>query len=380
MLRFENRKAARTHRVVLATEYVIVTLLPTFDRSNALLQILLSASHSLGMSDSEGTLVDTTVPIPLRSRRTIRIEKKVRKKAKKHVASDEPKALLDLPSEILVEILGYLQPSDVFKTLRVNRALHSLIICNERAIVRNLIGRRYSVLARCFPLPLPFEKVDIDARAALLNEKRQELLNIHRKPYQHIKSPEPLVICTCLTCVLAWNNLCLLVDFAHWQNNLDQGEPIPMIPRGRNPPWNQSLVTANGIVVEKAMERHLWYARILEQHLDSTTRAIKRLSIARKKEPPFQTSIKDVELETDAFTQRHGPPSYEFPYHRDNYYMLESYLPNRRWDKEKQTWLYYPDSQHERDLEWVKRQTIRQEELKREITWNGKILRTEVHA
>ena len=317
------------------------------------------------MSDWEEPLIDTTAPILLHSKRTRRLQKRLQRRTEKHAVSDEPRTLLDLPSEILVDIFGYLRPSDVFTALRTSRTLESLITRNEKAIVKDIIATRYSVLTRCFPLPVPFEKVDSAAQPALLSERRQELMSIHKKPYQHIRPPDPKAICTCLTCMLAWNNLCLLIDFARWQDNLDRGEPIPIIPRGRNPEWNQKIVMESSQVVEKAMQSRRWYARILEQHLASTTRAIKRLSTARRKNPPFQMSTEDASSETDWFTERSGPPSYEFPFHRDNYYMLEAYLPNRRWEKEGQRWLYYPESQHEWDMEWIMRQAVLHEEQER---------------
>jgi len=54
------------------------------------------------------------------------------------------------------------------------------------------------------------------------------------------------------------------------------------------------------------------------------------------------------------YLARKGPPSYEFPYHRDNYYNLEAYVPNRKWSHEEGCWKYYAATQHERDLEWVR--------------------------
>jgi hypothetical protein len=59
--------------------------------------------------------------------------------------------------------------------------------------------------------------------------------------------------------------------------------------------------------------------------------------------------------ETDAFLAKHGPPSLEFPYQRDEYYMLEAYLPNRWWKKQDAYWFYTINGQHERDLELVQR-------------------------
>ena len=72
----------------------------------------------------------------------------------------------------------------------------------------------------------------------------------------------------------------------------------------------------------------------------------------------------DVKEETDAFLERSGPPSTDFPWVRDNYYMLEAYAPNRGWfafargdgegEKGEGEWRYMPASQHERDVEFVK--------------------------
>ena len=62
----------------------------------------------------------------------------------------------------------------------------------------------------------------------------------------------------------------------------------------------------------------------------------------------------DAAAETDLFLERSGPPSLDFPYHRDNYYMLEAYLPNRGWDAEVGEWRYMSALQHDRDVEFVK--------------------------
>lgn len=219
-----------------------------------------------------------------------------------------------------------------------------------------LITRRYSVLTKCFPLPVLLENVDEGAHSALLDDERQAThLHIHKKPYQHVKSPDPHVICTCLTCMLAWNNLCVVVDFTYWQRNLDQGEPIPMIPRGKFPKWNEKLTSINAAVVEKALCNSLWYARILEEHLRSTIGSIRRHgNNMGNKRRRFRMSIEDVVAENDLFLQRSGPPSLDFPFHRDNYYMLEAYLPNRGWNSEVGEWRYMPTTQHDRDVEFVK--------------------------
>ena len=63
----------------------------------------------------------------------------------------------------------------------------------------------------------------------------------------------------------------------------------------------------------------------------------------------------DEKAETDLFLERSGPPSTELPFHRDQYYLLETYMPNRGWNSEEQRWMYMPADQHDRDVAWVVR-------------------------
>ena len=65
-------------------------------------------------------------------------------------------------------------------------------------------------------------------------------------------------------------------------------------------------------------------------------------------------TIQDAAAENDDFLNRSGPPSLAFPFHRDNYYMLEAYLPNRGWNSDASEWRYMPATQHDRDVEFVK--------------------------
>jgi hypothetical protein len=252
-----------------------------------------------------------------------------------------------------MDIFTLLRPSDLFNVARTSKSLHEFIFAQDAALAREIIGWRYIALSKCFPLPVPLTEVDESIHPALQSEDRG--MSIHRKPYQHIKGQDPKVICTCLTCMLRWNAIGLIVDFAHWQDNLDQGEPIPMIPRGKYPEWNEQLISENSAVVEKALRSPLWYARILEVHLSSTTRSIRRHGNNKgNKRRRFRMSPEDAAAETDLFLERSGPPSLDFPFHRDNYYMLEAYLPNRGWSSTQQRWMYMPASQHDRDVELVR--------------------------
>jgi hypothetical protein len=311
------------------------------------------------LDDDEEPLVDTTAALPLHSKKTERMQKRLEKKSKKK-PSPKPQSFLDLPSELLLDILTYLRPRDIFTLRRLNHLTKSFIASNEATISREIIRTRYSILAKCFPLPVPFASLDPQYHSALLSPKRQDLLAIHKKPYQHAKPLDPLEICTCMTCVFAWNNLCTIVDLAHWQQALDNREPIPMIPRGQNPDWNQNLITHNASLVHAAMSKPLVYAALLALHLNTSTRTILRRSKYIKRRPvlpehrPYQLSLVEAAQESDEYLSRNGPPSYEFPFHRDNYYNLEAYVPNRKWSREEGCWKYYAGTQHERDLVWVR--------------------------
>ncbi|KAI0023985.1 hypothetical protein F4780DRAFT_687025 [Xylariomycetidae sp. FL0641] len=300
--------------------------------------------------DELGILEDKTEALTLRSKRTERSRKKQSKKAERKFRDP----LMSLPYDLLIEILTILRPREIFVLQRTSKTWRSFIQQEESRIANAVIRWRYSCLEKCFRLPVRISQVDPAIHPSLQSPERQELLNIHKKPYQHVLPPEPTEICTCLTCLLRWSGLCLIVDFAHWQPSLEDGIPIPMIPRGKNPQWNQALITRNANIVRKAFDSPLWYASLLEAHLKSTTMAIRRHAANKgNKRSRFHMMQEDLDAGTDDFLGRSGPPSYDFPFHRDNYYMLEAYLPNRSWIKEQSHWVYLPEDQHDRDVGFV---------------------------
>ncbi|KAI6082217.1 hypothetical protein F4821DRAFT_219569 [Hypoxylon rubiginosum] len=312
--------------------------------------------RKIEISDDEelGELEDRTEALTLRSKRTERARKRQAKKAKR--PNHDSRDLLSLPYELILEILGLLRPSDIFNLVRVSSAYHGFITEEEHRISRDITSWRYACLSKCFRLPVTMQEIDPSIREFVQNPERQDLLTIHKKPYQHIQAPDPAEVCTCLTCLLRWSSLCLIVDFAHWQRNLDVGEPIPMIARGKNPEWNQNLIASNAAIVRKALQSPLWHARLLEAHLDSTTRSIRRQSANKgNKRRRFRMSQEEMESGSDLFLERSGPPSFDFPFHRDNYYMLEAYLPNRGWKADSESWMYVPAEQHDIDLQYIVR-------------------------
>ncbi|KAF2255187.1 hypothetical protein BU26DRAFT_559804 [Trematosphaeria pertusa] len=302
-------------------------------------------------SDDDEPLEDKTAALSLRSKRTGRMWKKQAKRDRKREAV---LTLTKLPTELILECLKLLQPGDVLRFGFVNRRFRSLVDANAAVLGGAFLGTRYPLLVQCFPLPKRLAEVDAALQALLVHPKRQSQLGIHRKPYQHVPPPDPNVLCTCLTCVMSWNNLCLVLDFAHWQDNLDKGEPIPIVPRGQSPQWNQQLVHRNANIVRLAIRDPLWHARILETHLDSTIRSIRRHAKNKgNKRKHVEMTDEEAELGTDRFLSKPGPSSFEFPYIRDEYYLLEAYLPNRTWRTPEQKWLYIIEGQHERDLGMV---------------------------
>ncbi|KAH8815713.1 hypothetical protein F5884DRAFT_852176 [Xylogone sp. PMI_703] len=313
-------------------------------------------------SDEE-PLVDTTAALALHSKKTARLQRRQQKKQLARKVHTDIHSLLDLPYVVLLEILSFLEPSDIFTLLQLSRSTRAFILDNETSIATTIKNRRYWVLNQCFPTPLPLEAVPDSARSALLSKEWQDRLRIHRNPYQHIKHIDPLAVCTCMNCVLAWNNLNIILDLAHWQTNFENREPLPIIPRGTNPQWNVKLLDQHAEIVTKAMYSPLAHARILQVHLDTTTRTIIRSGKWRKKGErpttirPRLYHLTDVEAASgvDAYLERSGPPSYQPIYMRDNYYHVEAFVPNRKWDKEQQRWQYYSKwpKPHENDLGWV---------------------------
>jgi hypothetical protein len=53
----------------------------------------------------------------------------------------------------------------------------------------------------------------------------------------------------------------------------------------------------------------------------------------------------------------------DMPFHRDNYYMLEAYLPNRSWFADDKRWGYMPAEQHQRDLEQLRKFVLWRREM-----------------
>lgn len=296
------------------------------------------------------------------SKKSERLRKKQLKRGK---FEDSQITLLDLPYDIVIQILSILRPSDIFRLSRTCHSLHTFLL-DEHCIrvARAIVQWRYACLEKCMCLPVPASTIPDVFRDALQDQERLKGHDIRRRPYyQHIKPPDPEVVCTCLTCVLRWNVLCLAVDFAHWQDHLDTNEPLPVIPRGKQPQWNKKLLDSHATVVEKAVLSSaggkacpMWHAVILEAHLGSTVRSVRRHTANKfNKRTRFLLTPQDAAWETDAFLQRKGPPSLDFPFHRDNYYMLEAYLPNRSWFSEKGRWGYMPAEQHEKDLEQLRK-------------------------
>lgn len=308
-----------------------------------------------GDSESDGNepLEDKTAALALKSKRTERMQRRreVRDRRKEARAS-----LSKLPTELLLECLVHALPRDVASFSLVNRRFHALVAAHSRVIGDAIVARRYTLLAQCFPTPRRLADVEPGVRALLVDPTRQTQLSIHKRPYAHISPPDARELCTCLTCILTWNNLGLVLDFAHWQQHLDDGVPIPILPRGQSVAWNSELVERNARITRNAVNDPLWHARILEMHLDSTVRSIRRhtKNKGNKRTHVLMTEA-DAAAGTDAFLAKHGPPSLEFPYQRDEYYMLEAYLPNRWWKKAEMRWVYIIAGQHDRDLELVQR-------------------------
>ncbi|KAF2015821.1 hypothetical protein BU24DRAFT_462043 [Aaosphaeria arxii CBS 175.79] len=307
-------------------------------------------------SDDDEPLVDVTAAIPLKSKRTARMN---RKKTVRETKERQKPSLTNLPTELVLEVLQYLLPSDVLNLSLVNHRYNAVVNGNANIVGNKIIKRRYAILAQCFQLPRLLSDIEPSMRMILREPTRQKSLTIHRNPYQHIRRPDPQYVCTCVTCILLWHNLCVALDFAHWQDKLDSYEPITMIPRGQSTAWNEALLDRNARIVRKALESSLWHAWILETHLKSTVRAIRRQNANKgNKRKHVDMTPEEAASEMDAFLEKTGPPSHEMPFHRDNYYLLEAYLPRRAWSSKEQRWRYNVAGSHEQDLVYLARSSM----------------------
>ncbi|TKA72879.1 hypothetical protein B0A55_06655 [Friedmanniomyces simplex] len=344
------------------------------DEDYTIIQSARRVGRKAAVVEDDEPLVDTTAAIAKNSKKTRRLQKQQQKRQQRAAARARPESFLDLPAELLQEILGHLRPSDVFRLQLLNSATRDFIQQNQRAIAKDIMDRRYWVLQRCFPLPVPLKEVDEQTQSALLNPRREKMTEIHKKPYQHIKPLDPQKVCSCPSCLVAWNNLNVGLDFAYFQGHLNHREPIPMIPRGSSPEWNKDLTEAHAQIVERAISSPLAYAAILETHLDSTVGTLLRQvrfppqtrvhqhnkMISTKTLHPstlYQVTERDANG-SDEFLERDGAlvrPSWDVPFNRDNYYALLAYVPNRKWSRDERRWLYYARGAHERDLEWTRR-------------------------
>ncbi|OHF00838.1 F-box domain-containing protein [Colletotrichum orchidophilum] len=288
----------------------------------------------------------------LRSKKTERMKRKLEKKNAKSSARRVTQ-LLDLPNETLTDIISHMLPSEVYKTAQTCKTLHELIQHNEKLLSRRIISQRYPILAKCFRLPVILDEIDPELHPVLQNSARIEMLGVHRR-YVHVPQPEPYILCTCLTCVLRWQACCVIVDFDKWRPNLDSGVPITNMRRGQDAGWNMVWKDRITDIVLQAVRSPLAHAHMLEIHLNNTCAAVKRQSENKgNKRRHFKMSRADVESQTDAFLEGYGQPTIDLPYSRDNYYMLEAYMPGRTWLKDDEKWVYIPPDFHDRDLDWV---------------------------
>jgi hypothetical protein len=72
------------------------------------------------------------------------------------ISTTMPPSLLNLPEELVLEILSYLGPSSILGLTRVSKSLNVVIRANERRLALDMVDSRYPLLQACFPLPDPW--------------------------------------------------------------------------------------------------------------------------------------------------------------------------------------------------------------------------------
>jgi hypothetical protein len=343
-------------------------------------------SNITSSDDFEKPLIDTTAKLTLRSKKTERLQRKSQRRSKKSTLSDasspgsndsKTTTILDLPPELLSQILLNLLPTDLLNLQLVSRSLRSFLTLHSASFTRTLLSTRYAHLSRSFWLPFPLSDETISPRAAhiLRHPAYQEKLIIHKAPYtQHIPPPNPAEICSCVSCLLAWNNLCMILDYTFFaRTRLHRREPLPVIGRGQRPEWNERLLDTHREVVRRVVlgrrygREGLMYAAVLQRYFEVVAVALTRkVKVKRSEDAKVETrpaltpwkafGITDEEVRggTDVFLGREGPASFEFPFSRDVYYSLDAYVPARKWSKGEGRWMYpAPGTVHANDVAWV---------------------------
>ncbi|KAJ2984039.1 hypothetical protein NUW58_g6148 [Xylaria curta] len=264
----------------------------------------------------------------------------------------------ELPYELFMKVLTFLRPSDLFRFQRTSRNNHAFVKREESRISQAVLNLRYSFLKECFLLPVLVTTLDSSVRDVLLSPERYEYTRTDKQIYQHVKRPEPTETCTCLTCVHRWYALSILVDFAHWQEHLDKPYcGLPWVPGGGFRTWNDDMLDDHAAVVRKALYSPLWYACLMETHLTSTTRSIRRQAVKKGNgRREFEMTEDDVNSGTDDFLNRAGPSSLNLPASREFYYELAYFLPTRYWGWRLSRWLYIPATQHDQDIGLILRE------------------------
>ncbi|KAK4167478.1 hypothetical protein QBC43DRAFT_376635 [Cladorrhinum sp. PSN259] len=260
---------------------------------------------------------------------------------------------LDLDDDAMMCILDFCTPSAVWTLSKVCRGLRQLIRTHEAYLINRIIAFRYPNISRSFRLPYlltqvadTFENENIVSALFTFNERIiSQRVHIRLNPRHPAETT-----CSCLSCVDRWNNLCLAVDFARWQDHLDDGRPLPHHKPGVDPPEEIRRRSDCREKILDALHRPLFYAMILESHLDSTVRAIQRQSQNKtNRRAHFPMTSREASSGTDHFLGRQGPNLFDPPYQRDQYYMLEVFLPGRAWSKTDKEWKYL-NVPHEKDL------------------------------
>ncbi|KAK3990422.1 hypothetical protein QBC44DRAFT_288756 [Cladorrhinum sp. PSN332] len=306
--------------------------------------------------DDQDVLVDLTEPLKLTSKRTKRQQTKIQKKRVTF------RQFPDLHQDAVMCILDYCTPRTIWALSQVCRGLGQLIRNNETYLANRVIALRYPNISKGFQLPyLMTQVIDTCPDPNILQALdiyREKIIPL-RVRLRHIPGHPVDTICSCTSCIDRWNMLCLAVDFAIWQDDLDNGTPLPRTDWGFPcDPWRQPdpILSRCRRRVINALHSPLLYSMILESHLESTVRAIRRQRENKSnRSDHFPMTSKDASSGTDRFLSKEGPSFIEAPYTREMYYMLEVFLPGRAWNKTDKEWKYLMVP-HERELEIVQSQ------------------------
>jgi hypothetical protein len=125
-------------------------------------------------------------------------------------ATPSKKTLIDLPAEIITEILSHIKVTDMKTMFRVSKAINGIVHTHKGLVIPRIMDENLQQKATQLPLPKPLKPVQGPAAAQTRYNLRMQFMLGHSKTPSSVRLTKPfaqLQFCACSSCVERWLNL-----------------------------------------------------------------------------------------------------------------------------------------------------------------------------